>query len=99
MPKKLDLSDRYARGGQRRPRRRTPSLTSSEPFEPGVPDLPLPVAAPGPVVASTPIPRTVQRPRSVPRMNYGYVRTDLVRIGIVIAILLVLMAVLFFILR
>lgn len=98
MPKKLDLSDRYARG-QRRQRRRTVSrpLEDLEPRTGPRPEGAVAVAEPA--VDSPAQPRTPSRQRATVRQNYQYIRSDLIQIGIVTAIVLAIMIVLFFILR
>ena len=101
MPRKLDLSDRYARSGQRRNRRRV----VTRPDEEVVREVAVPAtgeAAPasgGVTPARTAATRAVGRSRSTPVLSYHYIRSDLIRIAVVTAIILVLMAVLFIFLR
>lgn len=97
MPRKLDLSDRYARRAQNRARRR---LVAPAPADQA--GQPVSAVEAGPEAAPSPIavaPRTFARPRPTPVTSYHYIRADLIRIAVVISILLVLMAVLFVILR
>lgn len=98
MPKKLDLSDRYARG-QRRQRRRavTRPLEDLDPRSEPRPEGAVAVAE---RAVDTPAPpRTPSRQRTAVLQNYHYIRSDLIQIGIVSAIILAIMFVLFFVLR
>lgn len=98
MPKKLDLSDRYARG-QRHHRRRavTRPLEDLDPQSEPRPESVVAVAEPAVVTPATP--RTPSRQRTAALQNYHYIRSDLIQIGIVTAIVLAIMLVLFFVLR
>ena len=108
MPRKLDLSDRYARSGQRRNRRRVVSRPTEEVVrEPVAP--PIGGVAPGTPTgvptggvstgAVAPVARPSGRSRLAPTVSYHYIRADLMRIAVVVGIILVLMAVLFVVLR
>ena len=96
MPRKPDLSDRYARAGQRRERRRVVSRPDDLTVRPAgdrQADEPATQAAPAAG------PRPVTRGRPAPAISYHYIRADLVRIAVVTGIILLLMAALFVILR
>ncbi len=97
MPRKLDLSDRYARAGQRRERRRVVSRPDDLTVQPaeGRQTAEPPAAQPSPATDMRP----VTRGRPAPVTSYHYIRADLVRIAVVTGIILVLMAVLFVVLR
>ena len=99
MPRKLDLSDRYARGGQRRSRRRTLAPSAVERVDEITADRALTPGSPAPIVTA-PLRGTVTpRANSAASTNYHYVRTDLTRIAVVVGILVLLMAVLYVVLR
>ena len=103
MPRKLDLSDRYARSGQRRNRRRVVTRPDEEAIRevaaPPAGDIAPATGGVAPARPAAPATRAVGRSRSTPVLSYHYIRSDLIRIGVVTGIILVLMTVLFFILR